>query len=254
MQDVRRIARTFPAGVRVVDGYPIPAGGSGNTPPPASGGGSGDGGGDGGAGDGGSTGDDGGASSSGDDGGTSDPGNDGGEGGEGEGSGDDGRAGGEAALRADLARERRRRQEKEQELTELQRQHESDSERREREIREEASRPALRALRVTSAERAAIDAGAIDADVVVALLAQTGKLDTVDVDLEAEIPTADRASVTELVDNLRKDKPHLFRDDEGEPRGAGRGGSDTQGGGGSPPPDHNAQARDLFRAKLGMGK
>lgn len=208
----RKLRTIHPAGVTLVEGYPVPAGGSSNTPPPPANGG-GEGGGDG-------DGDDGAA-------GEGSGGGDAGEEDGDDGQGDPGRAGGEQALRADLANERRRRQAAEREAAELRQQHETDSERREREAREQALGPARAMVRRSAVRVAAQEVGFVDpADAVAALLA-SGELDEIEVaDDRAEV--ADSKAVRATLEKLGKDKPHLLTD-EARARLTGTQGSPSGG-------------------------
>lgn len=244
-----RIPRTIPAGVRVVDGFPIPAGGAGEgdgTGDGTTGDGTGDGGEGDGTDDGDGTGDrDGSGSTDGD--GTGDDGDDG--------TKDKGRAGGEEALRADLARERTRRKAAETRARELESTNEDEAQRREREIRETAQAPAIQALRLTAVETAARDAGFTYPEDVYSLLTADER-DEIEIDLEAETPTIDRDAAAKIVKSLAKRRPALIETKGDGDDGDGSGGSDHQAGGSrrqssGSSSDPNATLRGLFRQKLG---
>lgn len=236
----RKLRTIHPAGVTLVEGYPVPAGGSSDTPPPPA-----DGSGDGAAGDG-----DAGAAGEGSGAG------DGEEDGD-DGQGDPGRAGGEQALRADLANERRRRQAAEREAAELRQQHETDSERREREAREQALGPARAMVRRSAVRVAAQEVGFVDpADAVAALLAN-GELDEIEVaDDRAEV--ADSKAVRATLETLGKSKPHLLTDEARArltgTQGSPSGGSDLRdvrnNGNRGKGPDPSTQFTGAIRAKL----
>lgn len=228
----RTIARTFPPGVKVVDGYPIPAGGSGDgeatgdapvaeTTDPAD------------------AGTDGGSATETDD----DAGQD-----------DDGGKGSKDAVLADLARERRRRQEIERELKALRRESETEAERREREARESATAPAIRALRSSAVETAAREAGFVYPGDVYALLTSEER-DAIEVELDADdAPIIDRDAATKAVKALAKRRPALVKapDDENTGGKAGAGGADHTAGASrkSSSSDPNANLRDLLNRRL----
>ena len=163
--------------------------------------------------------------------------------------GDEGRAGGEAALRADLARERKRRQAAERAAREAQQQTESDTEAREREIREQAQAPAVRALRATAVETAATAAGFLYPTDVFALLTAEER-DSIDVDLDGDTPAADRDRVAELVKTLAKRRPGLIRPAEEPTRQAGAGGADLDGGRNGSQQQGSSDPNVIFRNAL----
>lgn len=247
-----KIRRTAPTGVRFVDGYPIPAGGSGD------GKGTGDGSGDGtdGEGEGTAGGDDGTGETSGTD---------------GDGDGDDSSEGetveidGKSVvlppdhpLVATMRSEREKRKAAERRARELETANEGESEAREREIRETAQAPAIRALRATAVETAAREAGLLYPEDAITLLSAEER-EGIEVDLDADVPAADRQEAAKVVKALAKRRPGLVKpaeDGEGDD-GQGAGGSDHQAGrngsgsGSSSSSDPNATVRNLFRQKLG---
>ena len=244
-----KIRHTIPNGVRVVDGFPIPAGAAGEGPGTAT------------------TTDpagDGGKDADGDNGDGDPQSREGSEGtGDGDGDGetdndqgdpkDTGRAGGEEALRADLAKERRRRKDAETRAKELESANEDEAAKREREIRESAQAPAIKALRLTAVETAAAAAGFTYPEDVYSLLTEDERT-SIEVDLEDETPRADRDAAAKIVKALAKRRPALIaQSDDDEP---GSGGSDPQAGGSrrqssQTSSDPNATLRGLFRQKLG---
>jgi NADH dehydrogenase/NADH:ubiquinone oxidoreductase subunit G len=155
-------------------------------------------------------------------------------------------AGSKNAVLADLKRERTRRQAAESNLAKAMRKNESDTDTREREIRESAQAPAIRALRVTAVETAARAAGFYDPADAAALL----NLSTLEVDLEADLPSADRKTAEDLVKDLAKLKPHLIM--TGETPGKAKGGSDAQSTDKTISQDPNVTLRLLARKRLGM--
>lgn len=243
MRATRTLARRFPDGVRIIDGYPVPAGGSGD----GDGGGS-DGGTDG---DGGTEGEGEGGGSDGTGTGSETDGTDTGESSTDEGEDGDVPAGSKDALKADLARERKRRQEAERKLADAERENESEAERREREAREAAQAPAIRALRSTAVETAARDAGFLYPGDAFALLTSDER-ESVEVELEGDEPVIDRDAAAKAVKALAKRRPGLIRSKDGGDEG-GSGGSDHQAGGGSngssSSSDPNATLRELFRKR-----
>lgn len=240
------IPRTIPAGVETISGYPIPSGGATDAGGPAAD--------TGGTGDGGTTADTGTGPGTETD-GTDRKADEQTDATDTDGKPDPGRAGGEEALRADLARERQRRKAAERERDDARRTTESEAETREREIREQVQGPAIRALRVTAVEMAAREAGFVYPEDAYRLLTDAER-DGLDVDLEDEIPTADRAEAAKLVKALAKRRPALLTPATGgEQDTRGTGGSDTQAGGtrqsSRTSSDPNATLRGLFRQKLG---
>jgi hypothetical protein len=163
-------------------------------------------------------------------------------------SGDGDGAGSKNAVLADLKKERNRRQTAESNLAAALREHETGTDTREREIREQAQAPAIRALRVTAVETAARAAGFYDPADAAALL----NLSTLEVDLEADLPSADRKTAEELVKDLAKRKPHLIM--TGEKPGTAKGGSDTQSDNKTTAPDPNTTLRELARNRIGMSR
>lgn len=237
MRSTRTIARRYLPGVEVIDGFPIPAGGAGE--------------------DGGS---EGGTDDGTDDGGESDGTDDDASGTDGDGDGpsstdDDGDgeggAGSKAAVLADLAKERQRRKAAEKRARDLETANEGETERREREAREQAQTPAIRALRSTAVETAARDAGFLYPGDAFALLTADER-ESIEVDLDSEEPGIDRDAASKVVKALAKRRPALIRA-KGDDGGSGAGGSDHQAGGGSngsnSSSDPNATLRELFRKR-----
>lgn len=186
--------------------YPVPMGGSSNEPPPGTDDGTG------------SETDDGT-----DDGSDEDEGDDDGEGDD----GDKGRKGGDAQLRADLARERKRRQDAERALRERERENESDVDKVRREAREEALAPARNLARRQAVTDAAREVGFLDATDAYAALVAGGELDAIEVDDDA-LTVVDPDTITDTLSKLAKRKPHLLTA-EARARIEGRRSSGTNG-------------------------
>jgi hypothetical protein len=146
---------------------------------------------------------------------------------------DPNRAGGERARIEDLAKERKRRKAAEERVRALEQQYESDPEAREREIREQAQAPAIRALRVSAVEMAAAAAGFVYPEDAYRLL-DSDEIASIDVDLEGDTPAPDRDAVTALVKALAKRRPGLLKTAGDEGKGgrppAGAGGADLGAG------------------------
>ncbi len=243
-----RHTRTVPAGVATIAGYPIPSGAADGDPDPK--GQDGDG-----TDDATDTGTGQAATETDGQDGTAGDGTDGTDGDADDGK-PKGRAGGEDALRADLARERKRRREIQAELDAARRTSETETQAREREIREQAQAPAIRALRATAIETAAREAGFVYPEDAFTLLTAAER-EEIEVDLEDDTPSADRKAASTLVKALAKRRPALIAPSEtdGDDGKAGTGGADTQAGtrsgSGSSSSDPNATVRGLFRQKLG---